>query len=80
MPDYESMNTEELEAARQRLMNERLSVAAEQDLVVSIINARNAKEAAAQKYAAMGDTEKKEMAQLIMGAGGIKSEERVGTP
>lgn len=78
MPNYENMSNEELNIARRQLQQKRIEAAAEQDLVVSIINKRNAKDAAEQKFTNMGEDEKKEMAQLIMGAGGIKSKEEMG--
>ena len=78
MPDYKKMSIAELEDARHRLMNERLKISAEQGLVASILNDKGAKAAAEQKFASMGEAEKKEMAQLIMGAGGIKSKEEMG--
>ncbi len=78
MPNYENMSYEELEAARQELMQKMFEVAQEQGKIVAIINKRNAKYAAEQKFVSMGEDEKKEMTQLIMGAGGIKSKEEMG--
>lgn len=78
MPNYENMTYEELESARQELMQKTFEMAQEQGKIATIINARNAKYAAEQKFANMGEDEKKEMTQLIMGAGGIKSKEKIG--
>ena len=78
MPDYRSMTTDELEAARVELSVKMFDLAQEQGKIVAIINERNAKDAAAKKFAGMSEPERNEMAQLIMGAGGIKSREEMG--
>ncbi len=78
MPDYEKMSMSELEAARVELGGKMFELAQEQGKIATIINERNAKDAIAQTFAGMSEPERKEMAQLIMGAGGIKSKEEMG--
>lgn len=77
---YEDMKYDELEAARQDLMQKIHEMAQEQGKIVAVINAMNAKDAAAQKFKNMSEPEKKEMAQLILGVKGIDSKEKVGKP
>ena len=76
---YEDMSYEELESARQELMRKIFDMGQEQGKIVTVINERNAKDAAAQKFSGMSEPEKKEMAQLL-GVKGIGSKEKVGTP
>ena len=77
--NYEDMAYDELEAARQELMRKIHEMAQEQGKIVTVINARNAKDAAAQKFADMSEPEKKELAQLL-GVKGIDSREKIGKP
>ncbi len=78
MANYEEMTYDELEAARQELMRKIHEMAQEQGKIATVINERNARDAARLKFAGMGEVEKNEMAQLISGTGGIKSKEEMG--
>ena len=77
--NYEDMTYDELESARQELMRKIFDMGQEQGKIVTVINARNAKDAAAQKFSDMSEPEKKELAQLL-GVKGIDSREKVGKP
>ncbi len=77
---YEKMTRKQLEAENAKLMKAKADIRAKQIELNAALAKKIAEEKVAAKVAALSDDEKTIAAQVLKGAGGIKSGEAVGTP
>lgn len=77
---YETMTIAQLSEENQKLTVARAKIKATQMTLVAVMEAKIAAETAKKKVEDMSPAEKKVAIQILAGAGGIKSEEKVGIP
>jgi len=80
MADYENMTVEQLEKENQKLMAKRREIVSEQRILNAVRDRKIIEAKAKATIEGMTDSEKAALTQVLSGAGGIGSEEKVGTP
>lgn len=77
---YEKMTIPQLVEENRKFMAEKAEIKTKQMKLVAVMEGKIAVATAKKKVEDMSPAEKKIATQILVGAGGIKSEEKVGTP